>query len=309
MKIIEGKTNFNIEGECAIAIGKFDGIHRGHKVLLDKILGCKEQGFLATVFTFDPPPNEFFGQTTSKELTTREEKRQLFEEMGIDILVEYPLNETTAATKPLDFIEDILVGRMHAKFIAAGDDLSFGYKGAGNCKLLKELQVMYGYEVNIIPKVCEEDKIISSTYVRNEVEAGDMELVTKLLGREYMITGPVLHGRKLGRTIGMPTVNLIPPSNKLLPPNGVYYSMVHVAGEWYQGVTNVGCKPTVSNEKIVGVETYIYDFEQEVYGEEISVKLLKFERPEMHFDGVEELKAQMNKDMEAGKQFEQSRKI
>lgn len=302
MQIIDNTTQFQLDGKSAVAIGKFDGIHRGHKKLLDNILAAKEDGLQAVVFTFDPPPNRFFGGSQEKELTTKEEKRRLFAEMGIDILVEFPLNRETAAIRAAVFVEDILVGRLHAVCIAAGADVSFGYRKEGGIRLLHSLSPAYGYEVHLVDKVRYEDREISSTFVREEVGKGNMQLVGALLGAPYHITGSVMHGRRLGRTLGMPTVNLMPPALKLLPPNGVYDSAVRYRDKRYKGITNIGVKPTVSREQRMGVETYVYDFEEEIYGKELTVELLEFKRPEMLFDSVEQLKRQMQRDIAEGRE-------
>ena len=144
--------------------------------------------------------------------------------------------------------------------------------------ILQSMSKNLGYELEIIDKVCFSNREVSSTYVREEVEQGHMDLVTRLLGMPYSVCGEVMYGNRFGRTIGMPTVNLLPPENKLLPPNGVYYSEVYVGNEKYFGITNIGYKPTVSEKRQVGVETYIYEFAREIYGEKIVVNLLLFKR-------------------------------
>ena len=158
--------------------------------------------------------------------------------------------------------------------------------------------------MELIQKIREKGREISSTFVREEIQAGRMEEVAKLLGVPYEIAGEVLHGAKLGRKIGMPTINLIPQEKKLLPPNGVYYSKTLIGNREYRSITNIGKKPTVNQEDRIGVETYIYEFDQDVYGKSAIVKLLAFRRPEMKFDGVEALKEQMMKDVQAGREWE-----
>jgi riboflavin kinase/FMN adenylyltransferase len=302
MIIIENTTEFQIEGRSAVAIGKFDGVHLGHRKLLEKMTAQKENGYLATVFTFDTSASAFFGGE-DKELTTKREKRLLFEKLGIDILIEFPLNKKTAATEPETFVSKYLVEQMHAAYICAGTDLSFGRMGAGNYELLKRLSSFGGYRVELIDKVRIGDCEISSTRVRDAVRAGQMEAVTEMLGSPYSISGRVVHGKKLGRTLGMPTANLTPEPDKLLPPNGVYYSRVVLGDKTYRSISNIGCKPTVSDKRVMGVETYLYDFDGDIYDTDVSVELLKFIRPEMKFDSVESLRAQMEKDIEAGAAF------
>lgn len=303
MRIIADTTEFKILVPTAAAIGKFDGLHRGHRELIKKILEAKSIGLTSTIFTFDSPPEVLFGVRQEKVLTTREEKRTIFKNLGIDILIEYPLNKETAAIEPDRFIQEILSERMKLSYLAAGYDISFGHKGAGNAELLRKMASVYGFQADIVEKICDHGREISSTYVREEVEQGHMTNVSKLLGEPYMIIGQIVHGAKLGRRIGMPTINLLPPEEKLLPPNGVYFSRTKVGDKEYKSITNIGKKPTVSNQEQIGVETYIYEFDQEVYGREATVKLLEFKRPEMKFSGLEELKLQMMKDIDEGRNY------
>lgn len=300
MEIIADTTKFVLTGETAAAIGKFDGMHIGHMKLLESILEQKKKGLSACVFTFDPAPAVLFGHTDGKELTTREEKRILLKRMGVDILIEFPLNKTTAATLPGDFVKDILAKRMKVRYLAAGSDVSFGAGGAGNALLLNKMAPESGFSVNIIDKVLYRGEPVSSTCVRSSVEAGNMEEAKSLLGMPYTIMGKVKHGNRIGRTLGMPTVNLQPGQNKLMPPRGVYYSTVRYQDNYYRAISNVGCKPTVTDEEVVGVESFLYDFNQEIYGEDIEVGLYAFRRPEQKFAALDGLKAQLDKDIQAG---------
>lgn len=302
MYIIENTTEFQLEAPGAVAIGKFDGIHLGHQKLIHKIIEQKEKGRLATVFTFDTSAAAFFGGE-EKELTTRAEKRAVFEAMGIDVLIEFPLTQETAATEPVEFLQRYLVKQMQTAYICAGADLSFGRKGAGNYELLQEYADLYGYQVELIDKIKMDGEEVSSTRVRNAVRASRMEEAAGMLGVPYSVSGRVEHGERLGRTIGMPTANLLPDQDKLLPPNGVYYSQVILGEKIYRSISNIGCKPTVSDRQIMGVETYLYDFAGDIYGEDITVQLLSFRRPEMKFDGIDSLKAQMEKDIAAGRSY------
>lgn len=302
MEIITNTVDFYLEKETAAAIGKFDGIHVGHRRLLDEILACKKNGLASCVFTFDPAPAVLFGLSDGRELTTREEKRLLFERMGVDILVEFPLTAQTAAMPPEKFVYEVLAKQMNVRFLAAGSDLSFGAKGAGNAKLLKKLGEELGFGVKTIEKVCIEGREVSSTYVRSQVEAGNMEAAEKLLGMPYFLTGQVVRGKQIGRTLGFPTLNILPAKNKLLPPNGVYYSQVRCRNRVYRAISNVGCKPTVTDEQVMGVESYLYDFDEEAYGEQIEVYLQKFRRPEQKFDSIEDLQCQLEKDIAAGRE-------
>jgi riboflavin kinase/FMN adenylyltransferase len=300
MELIQGTTDFQLYRETAVAMGKFDGVHIGHRRLLEEILQQQKKGLKACVFTFDPAPAVLFGRSDGKELTTREEKRSIFERMGVDILIEFPLTEETAAMAPEAFVREVLAEQMQACFVAAGEDVSFGAKGAGNQALLQNLGAALGFEVKVVEKVCVDDVEVSSTYIREQVEQGNMELAEKLLGTPYTVAGKVVRGNRIGRNLGFPTVNLVPAESKLLPPSGVYFSRVLYEGVRCPAISNVGCKPTVSSEAIMGLESYLYDFDREIYGQEIEVELLAFRRPERKFAGLEELKGQLQEDIAAG---------
>lgn len=301
VEIIADTTQIQLAQETAVAIGKFDGIHIGHRRLLEEILARKKSGLTACVFTFDPPPAVLFGYSDGKELTTKQEKRLLFGRMGVDILVEFPMNRETAAMPPEIFARDVLAGQLQVRFLAAGTDLSFGAKGAGNAGLLRRMGPELGFEVKTIDKVCMEGEEVSSTLVRREVEEGDMERAQRLLGMPYMIAGEVVRGNQVGRTLGFPTVNVLPGEEKLLPPNGVYFSQVRCGDRVYRAISNVGYKPTVTDRKVMGVESYLYDFEGDMYGKHVEVYLHKFRRPERRFDSLEALREQLQEDIAAGR--------
>ena len=301
LKIFSNTTEFNLDKETAVAIGKFDGVHMGHRALLREILEQKRQGFASCVFTFDPTPSVLFGLSDGKELSTREEKRSIFAGMGVDVLIEFPLTLETAAISPKRFVEKILVEGMKTKFIVAGTDVSFGSRGAGNAELLERMAPDCGFSVKTIDKISIDGIEVSSTYIRELIEKGCMEQAEKMLGEPYSLRGRVVHGNRIGRTLGFPTVNLLPEESKLLPPNGVYSSRIKVEDCIYDGITNIGYKPTVASERIMGVESYLYDFREEIYDKEITVYLKSFIRPEMQFANLEELRTQLQKDILEGR--------
>lgn len=307
MELICQTTDFKIEEGCAVAIGKFDGIHKGHKRLLREIFDAKKLGLKTAVFTFDPSPAVFFQGEGVKELMTREEKRIAFAQMGIDYLVEYPFCKESAAVAPEDYVNQFLLEKMNARFIAAGEDVSFGNRGAGNAQLLCEIARSRGAQVRIISKLCHNGRDISSTYVRSEVEQGNMELVTALLDEPFFISGRVERGNRIGHKLGMPTVNLHPQPQKIMPPSGVYFSTVTYGEQTFYGVTNIGYKPTVESAdgsaNRLGVETYIYDFHEDIYEKDIVVHLHHYERGEKKFADLETLKAAIAADVRKGKEY------
>ena len=301
MKYITKTLDFKIEEPTAVTLGKFDGLHRGHELLMRTVLECKEKYQVASVaFTFDIPPRNKVEEIVASVLTTNDEKQYIFEKQGIDYLIECPFTSEVMSMEPKEFIAWI-ANSLNMKYVVVGDDFRFGYKRSGDYHTLQEYESAYGYKTIVLEKLKDSNRDISSTYVREKIADGNIRKANELLGYHYFIKSEILHGKKLGRRIGMPTINMILPEHKLLPPNGVYVTEVLVDGQTYMGVTNVGCKPTVSEERIVGVETYIDNFNQDLYGEKIVVSFLQFIRPEMKFASIEELKAQMASDIEVAR--------
>lgn len=301
MQIITSIEELQLKKDSAIAIGKFDGIHLGHQQLLSEIVAKKKDGLQAVVFTFNPSPSVLFSKVKEKELTSLDEKREIFERLGIDVLIEFPLTYETAATSKEVFVEDILVKKLCAKYIVAGTDLSFAKNGEGNSDYLIEKSRELDFEVKIINKIMYAGEIISSTAVRSAIAKGDVEKACNMLGMPYFVQGVVEEGKQIGRTIGFPTVNLIPKEEKLLPTNGVYFTKVVIGDKEYSAITNVGCKPTVTDDKQIFVESYLYDFNDYIYGKKIKVLFLKFMREEKKFNNLDELKTQLQLDLNAGK--------
>lgn len=334
MKIISTIEELYSGEPTATAIGKFDGVHAGHRKLLDVILKAKTEGLKAAVFTFEPPPEALFGMGDVKVLTTREEKRRLLKELGIDLLIEYPMDRQTAAVEPEDFIREYLVRRLRVRMIAAGADLSYGKAGKGDFALMDRMKDECGYRSVCVEKLCVDNSIVSSSRIRELIAKGRMGEAAAMLGRTYRLSGTVAHGRGLGHTIGFPTVNIYPPADKVLPPFGVYRSRVILREDEsgrdeltrpedamqtdrtdpddvtqgqrkspirvLNGITNIGVRPTVSEESRISAETYLYDFDEDLYGRKITVELISFERPEMRFENVDALRAQLQRDITAG---------
>lgn len=284
----------------AIAIGKFDGMHLGHRKLLDEIISYKEQGLKSLVVTFESPFSDYFTGQKSRLLTPKDEKIRLLEAAGIDYIYLMPVNQEMVSYHPESFVREILSAKLRAGLIAAGSDLSFGHKGAGDLDLVRRtaasLEEDRSFRVVEIEKVKYRGEDISSSLIRTEVSKGDMEAAKDMLGRPYTIEGRVVRGNRIGKTIGFPTANLIPADDKLMPPYGVYISETEIEGTLYRSITNIGKKPTVKDDETVTVETHINNFERDIYGAEIKVRLLRFVRPEMKFDSIDELKTQIKKD-------------
>lgn len=302
MRYIAGNTDFKFNNS-AITLGKFDGIHLGHRYLMEQVLSYKKHGYTAIMFSFLYHPGNLFSDKELELIYTEEEKVAKLQNSGIDALISYPFTEETKNMEPDDFIKDILVDKLDTRIIIVGNDFRFGHNRRGDYQMLQAYEKKYNYKVIVCEKKKWNETIISSSTIRNELKVGNMEIVNSMLGSPYSISGEVLHGRKIGRTIGMPTTNIIPPSNKLLPPCGVYASKTIIKGQAYPGITNIGYKPTVGSDKEKGVETYIFDYNKELYGETIDVELYTFERPEFKFTSLEELRLAMLDDIEFGRQY------
>ena len=287
-------TDFYMAGPTAVTLGKFDGLHLGHQKLIRRILSCQEDKVSSVVFALNARPEDMI-------LTDSEQKR-ILDEMGITCLIRCPFVPEISHLSPEDFIRDILVNRLHVHFAAVGTDFRFGYQRRGDAQFLKEYAGNFGIDVEIMEKECYEGREISSTYVREALMTPDPELASRLMGRDYAIEGRVIHGRHIGTGMGMPTANLIPPLGKLLPPNGVYVTQTYVDGKSYRSVTNIGTKPTVDGS-FRGVETYLLDKSMDLYGKEICVALKAFLRPEHRFSSLEELKKQIQKDIDRGRSY------
>lgn len=283
----------------AVALGKFDGFHRGHQLLLQQVRAWQQTGLTGVIFTFSPAGRQI---GSAKHIDSQEEKLRLAEHTGVQILLEYPFSETFAAMSPEAFVRTILVGQLGVKAVTVGSDFRFGSHRAGDARQLQALGEQYQFQVKIFDKLREENEDISSSVIRNAIEAGNMERVTACLGRGYTISGTVVHGQRLGHTIGIPTANQTVPEDKLTPPYGVYAARIHYGQELYYGIANLGCKPTVSEKAKVGLETYIFDFNQDIYGEYLEVELCHFLREEQKFDTLDALVTQMQTDIERAKE-------
>lgn len=300
MEYIKGTTTFKIEEPTVLSLGKFDGLHRGHELLMDYVFKKKQEGLKAAIFTFDIPPKKNVEHVFAKVLTTNEEKVRLFESIGIDYLVECPFTQKIMCMEPESFIE-MIVKQLNVKCLVVGTDFHFGHNRRGDYRMLQQYAQHFGYEVEVVDKMQEDGRDISSTFIREQIVSGNIEKANALLGYEYFVQGTVVHGRKMGREVlGIPTVNLLPAEEKLLPPFGVYISVTEWNSKCYPGITNIGCKPTVEGKNPVGAETHIFDFDENIYGEEVKVSFLKSVRAEKKFESLEALKKQMMQDIESG---------
>ncbi len=303
--------DFQIDGPTIVTVGKFDGRHRGHQKLINTMLERKEKlGYKTAIFSFDMSPIAQEKGKVNKVITTNKERRDNFEKMGIDYFIECYFTSEIAHMRAETFLKDILLGKMNGRVIVVGTDCSFGYKREGNVDFLKKYQEELGYELDVVIKEQDEERDISSTYVKEELDIGNIEKANELLGEPYAIHGTVIHGRHMGSDMfGFPTMNLIPPEEKYLPRFGVYVSRSLIRDKYFWGITNIGKKPTIEGQDPVGAETFVFGDPGDMYGEDISVELFAFLRPEIRFDSLEDLKEQLKSDERSGMAYLDKHKI
>ncbi|MEN9219155.1 MAG: bifunctional riboflavin kinase/FAD synthetase [Gloeomargarita sp. DG_2_bins_126] len=286
----------------AIALGNFDGLHRGHRAVIDPILS--EPTLVATVVTFRPHPVEYFSGQPRALLTPLPEKQEILAGWGVQQLVLLTFDRDLAQLPPQEFFREIVLEQLQARRVSVGFDFCFGRERRGNAELLRQLGQAAGVTVTIIPECRLEGERISSSRVRELLLAGQPESVQRLLGRPYQLIGKVVPGQSLGQRLGFPTANLQLPARKFLPRQGVY--CVEVTGEpWLQaqpGVMNLGYRPTVDGQTLTA-EVHLLQWRGDLYGQTLRVGLRHFLRPEQKFAGVSALQAQIQRDCQAARDY------
>lgn len=293
MKYITGIESYSGQKRSAVTLGKFDGLHLGHQKLIDKIISYASDECESIVCAFDMHRDSL--------MTGRERREHL--EPKVDWLIDQPFTKALREMEAEEFIDRILHKVLRASHIVVGTDFSFGYGKRGNAALLQKMADQYGYTVDVIEKERYLGTVISSTYIKDALAQGDVKLAERLLGYPYEMTGIVRHGKQLGRTLGFPTMNIEPEKNKILPRFGVYACRVRIDGKWYDAVGNAGIKPTVTDEQRRLLEVYVYGYDGDAYGKEITAQFCEFERPETKFGSVEELKNNVMRDMRYGERY------
>lgn len=290
----------NLPGPLFLAIGVFDGVHRGHQAVIRRALeAARSASGTAVVVTFDPHPVRVLRpEQAPRLLTSTAHKLRLIRDLGVMHQLVIPFDLGFAATPPEDFIRALAAAAQPLREICVGFEWSFGKGRVGNLALLDRLGAELGFDEVGVPAVEMEGEIISSTLIRHAVETGDLARAARLLGREFTILGTVVEGDRLGRKLGFPTANLS-AHNEQFPPNGVYAVEAKRGDQMLPGVANIGVRPTVKNvggERLL--EVHLFDFQKEIYGEDLEITFRKFLRPEQKFAGIEELRAQIQKDAE-----------
>lgn len=303
MQYIEGLEAYSGGKRTAVTLGKFDGLHRGHEKLIGKVIEYAESSEIESVVcSFNMTP--FFESLgINREILMTKEEQRLRLEHRIDWLVDCPFTRAFSLMKAEDFIRDVLAGLFHAAYVVVGTDFCFGNGKQGTIHMLKKYEKIYDYQLIVIEKERYQDRVISSTYIKEALSEGNLSLANHLLGYPYTIAGVVEHGKQLGRRLGFPTLNVSPGAHKMIPPKGVYVSRSYIDGHGYNGICNVGVKPTVTETNRMLAESYLFDYHGDAYGKTVVTELHSFRRPERKFADVMEMKACIDQDIEYGKDY------
>ncbi len=302
MKVFRGLPNAAARAPCALTIGNFDGVHRGHQALLARVRAAATGlGLEAAVMTFEPHPREFFARKfgdlskAPPRIANLRDKLGSLADNGIDRVIVEHFSDSFAGLTPQEFTERVLVEGLHVKWLMVGDDFCYGARRAGNVQMLIEAGQKYGFHVETLPTVMNGDTRISSSAVRNALAAGDFVQAEQLLGHPYSISGHVIHGQKLGRTLGYPTLNLRVPHRPAL--SGIFIVQVHGLDDApLPAVASLGVRPTVEDAGRVLLEVHIFDFAQSCYGKRVQVEFLQKLRDEEKFIDLPTLTEAIDRD-------------
>tara|TARA_B100001939_G_scaffold333291_1_gene333128 strand:- start:440 stop:1369 length:930 start_codon:yes stop_codon:yes gene_type:complete len=301
---LDTETPFTKDSLC-LTIGNFDGFHNGHQEILKTLKKISiDKKLLSAVMSFDPHPRSFFNKDVNNfNIYTKKDKLNFLKDFGIDIYINFAFDKKLSEYSSNEFIDKILVNKLNIKNLIVGSDFKFGKDREGNVDILNSFSKIYNYEINLVNAVNIKNKKekYSSSLIRKDIEDGNFENVSKSLGRYWHMTGKIVEGQKKARKINFPTANM-EPDNHILPKKGVYCVEVVYSGKKYFGISNFGVRPTVDGSKLL-LETHIFNFDEEIYGNELTVRFLTFIRSEQKFGNFDLLTEQIKKDIETAKDY------
>lgn len=305
MKTVNNNIEHGIiaEGACVLALGCFDGVHLGHKQVLQTAKNiAAEKKLPLTVLSFDSPPKNAFSDVKTPLIISNSAKSAIFESLGVDYNITVSPTKEFLGIAAEDFVNDIIIEKLGATHVVCGFNYSFGAGGTGNSELLGKMCAPKGVEVTTVDEYRQNGICVSSSLIRRAIAEGDTTAIKNMLGRYYSITAKVVNGQHLARKLGFPTVNMIPDKDVLLIKNGVYVTRVNLNGQQKYGITNIGLRPTVDTD-LLCAETHIFNFEGDLYGKEICVEFLHFLRAETKFEDVSALANQVASDIRRAKEY------
>ena len=294
MKLID-KGYYIRDAKTIVTIGKFDGLHTGHKTIFDKVMSLKTDDLKTVVVSFENHQDKLL-EGSAKLLLSESDKHDILGNIGFDYFCRLRFDETLMNTEAEDFFDTYIVGKWNASILVVGDDFCFGKNRKGNLSVLKELCIINNIELVVKERREYKSVPVSSSRIRELLSCAKIVEANEMLGYKYGFQGNIVSGNRLGNTIGFPTINLLPDSRLVIPAYGVYATEVFLDDIIYKGITNIGVKPTVGTNEALTVETHILDFENNVYGKKVKVSLIAFLRGEKKFDSIDELKKQIEID-------------
>lgn len=301
MKLIRHLESINNHQQCAITIGNFDGVHRGHQALLKQLITkAKADNLLTVVISFKPSPKEFFGKKQA-QITSFNEKFKLLQAQGIDEYLLLNFNEDFANITAENFIVNILIKKLNVKYIVIGDDFRFGKNRTGNITLLQLFAYKNNFTIDVLNALNDNNTRISSSNIRLELAKGNFNTVNNMLGRQFTISAKVIHGNKKGKEIGYPTIN-IPIKRKISPILGIFAVFVIINNTRYQGVASIGFRPIINGNKVI-LEVFIFNFDKTIYGKYAKVEFCYKIRNEENFINFEQLKLKIAEDVIIAKEY------
>lgn len=304
MRLFHGTDNAEIQRPTVLTLGVFDGLHLGHQLIVRTVVErARATGAVPTVITFDPHPRAVLHPESSPPLLqTLDQKVEGFGALGIEQTIVIRFDETFSQIRAEDFLREVVKERLQAKEVYLGCGFAFGHNREGNIELLRRVSQELGFFADEVPEVQVRSQRVSSSKVRRLLADGKVNLARRLLGRPYGVEGPVERGAERGRGLGFPTANLH-PRNRVIPRNGVYVTGTLIAGEWRRSITNVGLRPTFGGDSEPSVETFVMDWAGDLYGDVVRVRFLHRLRDERKFNSIEELTAQIQKDVQQAQNY------
>jgi len=287
MKYIDN-NNFKMHDTC-VAFGDFDGVHRGHRAVIDRLLKVSGQGLTSVIISFEYDEPLLEDKTI---LSTAEEKRYLINDNGPEVLISHRIDSNNRDVPVKRFLKEIVVDKLGAKAVVAGSS-------SANIDILRECADEYGYTLYECNDVSHDGERVTAERIKHELAQGRLKAANELLGHPYLLIGEVMHGKEIGRTVGMPTANLGYKKYKQLPAHGVYGTLSEIDGRYLGGLTNIGRRPSVDDYNYVTIETYLLDFSGDLYGKTITLEIHVFIRGVVKFNNINEVKAQVNKDIDS----------
>ena len=298
---ISTELSYSHQTPCVVVLGCFDGVHLGHASVINTAKKkAQALGIPLCLWSFAEPPKRFYDPDNTPLLTDNETKLRLIENLGVDIYLSVNFNKSISSLSPEEFFNNIIVNNLRAAYVVCGFNFTVGKGGTGNNQTLENMCKAHSIDFISVPSTTVFEIPVSSSRIRASLLCGDLDTARLLLGRPYSISSKVVDGKRLGRTLGFPTINQKISPSICLPQNGVYLTKVYFDGLSYDAITNIGTQPTVGGSDIIS-ETHIFDFSDNVYGKEITVEFLKFIRPVKKFSSIEELKSQVQKDIKTAK--------